>query len=321
MKRPILSALLSVTIVTAGIGNSACRSSTDDPNVRPPDNRGGQSPTPKPTVDGTTGHGPQEDLKDIATADTAMILRVERDVSLKARGASEFVRILSGMFHGGDTLQVGDQSKAWVSCRDGSICPLSTGLYSECCKDVCETGIRIPPPANSESQSREAFIKKSELPPVELQTFELQENRIRHLGADEVTTQFLIADLYSSWKLVEANDELKNLSQQLNKPEAKQELKMLYAPMLRKTGDMQLRIRHTSDAEDSYKKAVEVAPTLNDSREKAAAHVSLGELYEKKGLKEKAVVNLEKSEQLYKGEGDTTKAAATRRAIVKIQKQ
>lgn len=322
MKRKlILDALLAVTIIAAAMVYSGCGSSNpNDPNGS--NNRSPQSPTPTPspgsTPNGTSGI--TKELSDMATADSAMIIRVERDVSLKAKGAAEFVRILSGLFRGGDTLQVGDQSKAWVSCRDGSICPLGKGLYADCCRGGCENEIRIPPPLNSESQERVAFIKKSELPPVELQTFELQESRIRQLGSDEVTTQFLIADLYSSWKLVEAKEELTNLTLKLNQAGTKDDLQTLYAPMLRKTGDMQLKIMQKEAAEVSYKRAVDVEPKLSDSREKAAAHVSLSELYEKTGQKEKAVVNLEKTERLYRIEGDAVKAEAARRAITDIRK-
>ena len=320
-KRKILDALLSLMIVTAAMVYSACGSSSNNtPNG--PNNRGTQTPSPTPSTQPTPNDssGVTKELGEMSTADSAMIIRVERDVSLKAKGAAEFIRIVSGLFRNGDTLQVGDQSKAWVSCRDGSICPLGKGLYDDCCKAGCENEIRIPPPSNSESENRVALIRKSELPPVELQTFELQESRIRQLGSDEVTTQFLIANLYSSWKLSEAKDELKNLTLKLNKAGTKDDLKTLYAPMLRETGDMQLSVMQKEEAETSYKRAVKVEPELSDSREKAAAHVSLGELYEKNGQKVEAVRNLETSERLYKKEGDTVKAAAARRAITTLRK-
>jgi len=316
MKRRLIPNVLLFTLIISAMGYGACQ------NTNAPNNRG-RSPTatPTPNVGTTNGGSPTGTVPVIATSAEAMIVRVEKDVSLKIKGATQFMRIFSGMFREGDMLQVGDQSKAWVSCPDHSVCPLGKGLYEECCRDVCESGIRILPPANSESQNRVAFIKKSELPSGELQTLELQETRIRNLGADEVTTKFLIADLYSSWKLVEARDELKDLTQKLDKPETKQELKMLYVPMLRQTGDMQLKVKQLDEAEDSYKKAVELAPQFNDPREKADAHVTLGQFYEKSGQKEKAVVNLKQGEQLYEQSGDVKKAAATRRAIVNIQRQ
>lgn len=313
-RRLILNALLAVMTVSAGMGYSACRDTTG------PNGVGRPSPMPTPNVSPNSGEGGTGDLPEIVTSE-AMIVRVERDVSLKAKDATEFVRILSGLFREGDTLQVGDLSKAWVSCPDGSVCPLGKGLYAECCRAVCENAIRIPPPSNSESQNRVVFISKSELPPADLQMFQLQETSIRSLGADEVTTQFLMADLYSSWKLVEAKDELKDLTQKLSKPRTRQELKMLYVPMLRRTGDMQLKLMHEGEAEDSYKKAVELAPDSNDPREKADALVTLGQFYEKSGQKEKAVTNLKQGERLYERGGDVKKAAATRRAIVNIERQ
>jgi len=301
-RRLIRNVWLPLIVVSAAMGYIACRHTNGPNNVSP------QSPTPTPGI------------SPIATTE-AMIIRVEKDVSLKVKGASDFVRILQGLFREGDRLQVGDQSKAWVSCLGRSICPLGKGLYDECCKDVCESAILIQPPSNTESQNRVAFIRKGDLPIAELQMFQLQETRIRNLGVNEVTTQFLMADLYSSWKLVEAKDELKGLMQELSRPGAKQELNLQYVPMLRQTGDMQLRIKQNWEAEDSYKKAVELAPEFNDSREKADAHVTLGQFYEKTGQKEKAVVNLEQGEQLYKQSGDVKKAAATRQAIVNIQRQ
>ncbi|MDX6613349.1 MAG: hypothetical protein QOD75_2535 [Blastocatellia bacterium] len=250
-----------------------------------------------------------------------MIVRVERDVTLREKGAAEFRRILQGEFHGGDTLQVGAQAKAWVECADHTVCPHGPGTYTQCCRDVCDGGIAIAPPKDSETQSRIAFIRKSELPPGELKTLEVQEAKIRRLGADQVTTQFLITDLYSSWKLVEAKDELKGLTKKLDSAEAKQDLKTLYLPMLRRTGDMQLKVGVKEAAEKTYLKAVDLAPQTASPREKADAHVTLGQFYEKTGQKDKAVANLEKGEQLYRIQGDTTKATAARETIQKIQKQ
>lgn len=315
MKRRVIPNVLFFTLIISAMGYGACQN-TNGPN------NGGRSPTATPTPNVSTTNGsPIGTVPVIATSAEAMIVRVEKDVSLKIKGATQFMRIFSGMFREGDTLQVGDQSKAWVSCPDHSVCPLGKGLYEECCRDVCESGIRILPPANSESQNRVAFIKKGELPSGELQTLELQETRIRNLGANEVTTKFLMADLYSSWKLTEAKDELKDLSQDLDKPETRKELKMLYLPMLRKTGDMQLTIKQQDQAEDTYLKAIELGSKSRDPREKADAHVSLGELYERNGQKEKAVTNFKLGQKLYEKGGDSQKAAATRQAIVNIQRQ
>jgi len=231
------NALLFVLLAFVGLGYSTCQKTSN----------GGSSPSPTPTEELKSADG-NTPLPGIAVADTAMIIRVEKDVRLKAKGAAVFKAILYGVFRAGDTLQVGEQSKAWVECPDHSLCPREKGLYAECCREVCDSGIRIPPPANSASQARVVFISKSELPPSELKIFQLQETRIRDLGANEVTTQFLIADLYSSWKLVEAKDEVNNLSWKLAKPETKEELKMLYAPMWRRTGDLQLMIKQQPEA-------------------------------------------------------------------------
>lgn len=311
----IPNTLLSLVIATVGMGYGACQKTDGPPKVVTPS----PTPTPTPTVDFKT---PNTDnpLPQIATANTAMIYLVEKDVSLKARGSTAFVPILHGIFREGDTLQVGDQSRAWVSCPDHSVCPLGKGLYAECCRDVCDDAIRIPPPANTSSQTRAMFISKNELPAAELQVFQTQENRIRNLGANEVTTKFLMADLYSSWKLVEAKDELKDLTQKLNEPGAKRELKMIYVPILQKVGDLQLMVEQQKEAENSYKKAVDTGARLTDPRDKADAKVSLGEFYGMTGQKQKAVLNLKQGVKLYEKGGDTKKAEATREAISFIQK-
>ena len=84
---------------------------------------------------------------------------------------------------------------------------------------------------------------------------------------------------------------------------------------------MQLKVEQRGEAEKSYQRAVELAPASHDPREKADAHVSLGEFYEKSGQKEKAVINLKQGEKLYESGGDVKKAAATRRVIAGIERQ
>lgn len=268
---------------------------------------------PQPPTD-ITKIGPE--TKITIDAGSAMIFKVQNDVKLKAKGAAYFVRIVGGLFRGGDELQVGAESTAWVSCADDRICPLGQGLYTDCCKGTCQNEIRMKPP---EGQPVRAMMKKQDLPPNELQLVEANEAKIRSLGANEVTTQFLIANLYSSWKLIEANNELDKLNQTLKTPAAEQQLDTLYAPMLRKTGDLYLQVNQKGQAEQSYKKAVEMSQT-KDPRDQADAHIKLGELYENSGQRDKAVVNLKQGQQIYEKTGEVEKAAATRRALSTIEK-
>jgi tetratricopeptide (TPR) repeat protein len=164
-------------------------------------------------------------------------------------------------------------------------------------------------------------MKKSELPHSDLQALETAESRIRALGADEVATQYLIANLYSSYKLVEANQEVDNLSQKLANPETQKQLNQLYLPMLHKTGDMYLKIDKKIQAEDNYKKVIELAPRAKDPEEEASARVSLGQFYSNNGRNQEAIENLKKSEQLYKQGGNDKKAAEVNKKIYAVQKQ
>jgi hypothetical protein len=309
-------------ILTAGLGSGACRRSPGtDAN---PNNKGTGNLTGRETQPQTNTNSPDVVKEDkdgtvVGAVEDAMILAVERDVSLKRKGADEFVRILRNVqFHSGDELQVGDNSTARVLCSD-SICLLSKGLYKECCTTGCESAIRLKPPA--ETNQNRALMSKSSLPPGEVQTFEKEETEIRKLEVGDVTKQFLIANLYSSWKLVEAKDELNNLSLKLKEPKAEQELHNLYPTVVRKTGDLYLKIDQKPQAELNYRKALELAPQSNDVHEKAATHVALGQLYEKSGMKDKAVENLQKGKELYVQEGNIKKAAEADRAIIKARTQ
>jgi len=303
--------LLAVTI--AAVGCSSCRHGGQ---VSTDTNNGKNNPNGSGTLPDSSKRGPENPA---AGNDTVMIIEVKQDVSLKPKGASEFVRILRGPFHLGDILQVGENSFAMVLCPDVNVCSLRKGVYTECCKGTCDDMIRLQPAAGE--NSTRAFMKKADLPANELQALNTEETKIRNLGTDEVTTQFLIANLYSSWKLVEANQELDSLSQKLNKPEAAKELNTLYSPMVRKTGDLYLKINQKAAAEKTYLKGLELAPVTNDKQEKAATHVSLGQLYEESGKKEQAVENFQKGKQLYEQQGNVKKAAEVRRAIVEVQKK
>ena len=313
--------LLTFSILSAlAVFNFACGNGSNTDN-----GRGKTSPTPAntPTASPSVQASPlankeTENVENsIGNIDTAMIFKVSNQVELKSKGAADFVRILSGLFRGGDILRVGDQGIAWVSCPDNHICPLQKGEYTECCHVTCADAINLGPP---QSGVPRVMMKRSDLPAGDQQRFSIAESKIRELGTDDITQQYLIAYLYSCWKLTEANDEVQKLSIKLQDPSAAQRLDKLYVPLIRRTGDLYLKIDQPTKAVDRYQKAIEVAPRVNDEKEKAAAHASLGQLYEATGQKEEAVRNLKEATTIYDKEGDNKKALDARKAMIRVQK-
>jgi len=250
--------------------------------------------------------------------DMVMIVDVKNDVSLKLKGALDFFHIDGGPFYPGDLLRIGDASTAIVDCKD-SICSLGRGEYAKCCGDVCQNSIPAAPPEGTQV----AFMmRKDDLPAPQLQLFQSSESRIRALGVNEIATQYFIARLYSSWGVKEANQEIDKLSQQLNDPAAQQKLNRLYLPMIHRTGDLYLKMNDKTRAEQSYKRVIDLAPETGEAgKEKAATHVSLGQMYKDSGRKEEAVKNLEQGRKLYEMQGDANKAGDVRRAIIKAKGQ
>lgn len=318
-KRLSLMAMIFMLIVAACLWSSCSKppQHNADTNTGKQNGSNNQGPSPNANNNGNGTKIPENDNPTV-DVDPAMIFKVDRDVSLKAKGAVEFAPIIYSLFRSGDMLRVGDQSIAWVKCADGTVCPLGKGEYSECCRGACDNGLRLNPPEGTETR---AYMMKIELPPNERRQFELTETKIRALGASEITTQFLIADLYSSWKLKEANQEVDKLSIQLKDPKAAREMSTLYLPMVRKSGDMYYKMDKRGQAEESYKKVVELAPQSRAENEKASALVSLGQLYDDSGRKQEAVEKLEQGKKIYEKEGDVKKAADVNRKIIKAQRQ
>jgi tetratricopeptide (TPR) repeat protein len=313
--------LFPILLIAAALGS--CRS--EKPNT---DTNAGH-PSPQRTVSNVNSSGGNLNANSnvdktglgqidtsVANADTAMIFKVDKDVSLKNKGAADFVRIISGLFRSGDILRVGAQALAWVTCPDGHVCPLGTGDYTDCCNVACAEPIQMRPPDTGEVR---VMMRRTELPDKERAEFDMAEMRIRKIGADEVTEQFLIANLYSSWKLKEASGEVEKLSIKLQDAAAQEKLGNIYVPMLRRTGDLYFKIDEKLKAEKSYNEVIDLGPA--NEKEKAAAHTSLGQLYETTGRKEAAVENLQKATTLYEKEGETQKASRIRSAINKVQRQ
>ena len=197
--RIVLHAIISLTLFTAA-ACSSCRGGpgNDSNNGGPPGSpisSPSNSPTNVPPGNDNTNIGKLDAAKidnSVANADTAMIFKVDNEVSLKPKGGADFVRILSGLFRGGDVLRVGQQAIAWVNCPDGHVCPLNSGEYTNCCNVACANPIQMRPPTGDEPR---VMMRRMELPPDERQKFDGAEMKIRQLGADDVTQQFLIANL------------------------------------------------------------------------------------------------------------------------------
>jgi hypothetical protein len=315
MNKSLSSFLVRSAICALGIAIAA--GCNHNPPPPPNSNSGvaGNSPTPAttPLVGNSAAAGSDiVPVSSTAVADEAMILSVQNDVSLKRQGASSFVPILRNVaFRMGDLLQIGNNSTAKVLCSARGICQLPMGTYNACCTDSCKVEIQMLRAENTGTPL--PIVKRVDLPANEAAQLNQSENSIRQLQLGPVTTQFLITKLHSGWKLEETNEELNHLQDQLAKPAAQEELKDLYWPVIRKTGDMQLKINNTSKAKELYQLNINSAEP--DSVEKAAAHERLGQVYSQNGDQKEAIRNLEKAQEIYLKGGDKKAAAATEKQI------
>jgi len=230
------------------------------------------------------------------------------DVFFKPKGAADFVRIVVDVgFSSGDTLRVGEASKALVFCKD--VCELDAGEYTQCCTGSCRVVVNLGPP----DSERKFFMKKADLPPEQARILEERESQIAKLSLAQVKTQFLRASLYSSWKLTEAAGEVEALEQELDKPEAKAQLGQGYATAMLRTGDLLAQIDRKDKAAARYQKtiALDPDPATRPDRvdvEKAVAHRRLADINIESGKKNEASENLNRAKQIYVRQGDTNKA-------------
>lgn len=303
--------LVMLGLLAIMLGNACHRPS---PGPTPGD------PTRSPRAD--TDPGPKTSPDPFLTAtpvppaiEGAMILSVERDVSLKRQGAESFVPIVAKVwFAVGDVLQVGQTAFANVLCAD-RICRLGTGNYTTCCSTECAVRVAMMRVTSGDAPP----VRIAELSPADAIALKDAEKGIRALNLGELTTQFLMTNLYSGWKLKETDDELNRLNIQLAKPEAKQELRELYLPVMRKTGDLHLKVNRLEDAKKVYELNLNAVSQTNNLNEKAAAHQGLAEVYRQGGDKNQAVHNLEKAKEIYVRKGETESAVATEKQIVNVR--
>jgi len=238
------------------------------------------------------------------------VVLVDNKVALKQKGATDFEPINEAFqFYDGDTLQIGANSSVLVSCKE--VCRLSTGLYTSCCTNDCKVEW---PPSRSGADGEQLFMLKKDLSPAEAKVLAESESKLLNLGLGKTTTQFLKAKLYTSWRLKEAEDELATLSAQLEKPEARQELGKIYAPVSRKTGDMFVVVNQKDRAIHEYQKVIANPPQAtvvqpDALKEKAAAHTALADVLVESGKKAEAQENLKAAKRIYVRQGDANKAA------------
>ena len=303
--------LISFCLLAIILGSGCGRTYDSQPNV----NSGTADVKPTPQNEPTQATNTDPNIVPVGTnagPDEAMILSVRKDVSLKRQGSSSFVPILRNVsFRIGDLLQVGNDSAAQVLCSTRGICELSVGIYSTCCTASCQVQIQM---LRFENDASIAVVNRIDLPANEAGRLNQAEASIRQLELGPVTTEFLITKLHSGWKLEETNQELDRLTIRLAKPEAKEELKDLYLPVVRKTGDMQLKINKLDKAKELYQ--LNINSQTSDSTEKAAAHEGLAEAYKQSGDKNEAVRNFEMARDIYVKQGDAKAAAATEKRIV-----
>jgi tetratricopeptide (TPR) repeat protein len=163
------------------------------------------------------------------------------------------------------------------------------------------------------------MVKRTDLPAEEMLKLNAAETGIRQLELSPLATQFLLTRLHSSWKLEETNQELDTLTIQLKQPGAKEELKDLYLPVIRKTGDMHLKLNRLDKAKELYQ--LNISSQANDSFEKAASREGMATAYKQGGDKEEAVRNFEMAKEIYVKQGDTRAATKTEKEIANTKLQ
>ena len=248
----------------------------------------------------------------------AMILRGDGDVSLRRQGTPTFIPIVEKVwFSDGDTLQIGNTSSARVLCADRGLCLLGVGTYTACCTPACALEVQMMRRVGAPNSG--VIVKKSDLAPADAKALNEAETKIRNLDVGQVTTQFLITNLYSNWKLEETNQQLDLLSNQLTKPEARQELKELYPTVTTKTGNMHLRFNRVEDAKKLYLLNLSTSPKTSNLKETAAAHAGLAQAYKQSGDTTQAVQNFEVAKDIYLKQGETKSAAATEKQILETK--
>ena len=235
------------------------------------------------------------------------------EVSLCRKGSASFEPLISGAFRSGDTLRIGSGSSARVLCPD-RLCQLTSGDYNDCCAPACAA---IAQMMRTGAGDDSPTISRANLPANEAATLTQSEANIRNLQLGAITTQFLITKLYSGWRLEETKAELDRLTIQLEKPEAKLELKENYQVVKRKTGDMQLKLNRIDKATDLYRSNLESNTT--DPLEKATTRTRLADAYEKSGDQGKAIRTLETAKEDYIRQRETKAAEITDKKIERLR--
>jgi len=243
-----------------------------------------------------------------------MILNTEGVVTVRRKGATTFDPYKRDFsVYEGDEMKIDPASFAVAVCTDRGICNLGPGTYNECCTAECVVSIAMIRRGDAPP------MRRADLSPEDARQLGDSEAKIRALNLNAITTQFLITNLYSNWKLEETNDELNRLNTELNKPEAKEQLKELYLPIMRKSGDLHVKWNRLGDARQLYQRNLEASSKESDLNEKAAAHAGLADVYQRNGEQKEAQQNLEAAKEIYVRKGEQKAVEATDRRIVNLR--
>lgn len=225
------------------------------------------------------------------------------DVQLRRKGFEAFSPLLSGLFSPGDRLKIGFNSSAQILCLNPKrLCQLNPGEYEDCCGPTCAVVAQM---LRTEGENA-PMIKKADLPIQETQALAAAEDNIRKLQLGPVATQFLITRLYSGWKLQETTVELDRLTVELEKPEARAELKQNYRAIKDSTAEIQTAFNRPDKAKAMLNSNLK--SDSDDTLEDATTHVRLADAYNRSGDQKEAEKNLEKAKDIYVTHGETKAA-------------
>ncbi len=263
------------------------------------------SPTPTPTVQAT---GPSAAAQATPTPIDPPIEEVQffgvGDVQLQRKGFEAFSPLLSGLFRTGDRLKIGINSSAQILCLNPKrLCQLNPGEYQDCCGPTCTVVAQMMRTGVGENAP---IISKAELSNEQTQALTAAEQNIRNLQLGAATTQFLITRLYAGWKLQETTVELDRLTVELEKPEARTELKQNYRAIKDSVAEIQTNFNRPDRAKDMLNSNLKSEP--GDALEDATTHVRLADAYNRSGDQKEAEKNLEKAKDIYATHGEAKAA-------------
>jgi len=248
------------------------------------------------TVTKATLPAPDDD-----NAPEARIIKVEKNVWLKKKQGTDFIALSKpALFRKGDTLRIGEGSRATAQCVDQNICELSTGEYTTCCTERCV--ISYKPPFASHRESK-PFIVKEQLPSSERAIVGAAEQSIAALGLNEGMKQTLLFQLYSNWRLTDVYQAVDRLSSVAESSNGANEFGDEYNFLLRSLGTYYLEGKREQKAEVLLLKSLSVSQASGNEVEMANSYLLLGQFYQKIGRSKEAETNIDAAVKLYQKHG------------------